>query len=68
MNVKRNIIENIQERELKWYSHVQRMDEHRLPKINSELTSYEKLKQGMPKITWEKCMMISQRQDIRSNI
>lgn len=32
MNAKKNIIEDIQEHQLRWYGHTQQMDDHRLPK------------------------------------
>ena len=43
MNVTRSLLEDIKTKQLKWYGHVQRMEEGRLPK-SYEIESTRKMK------------------------
>ena len=44
MNVTRSLLEDIKTQHLKWYRHVQRMEEGRLPKKNYEMEPTRKKK------------------------
>ena len=53
MNVTRSLLEDINTKQLKWYGHVQRMEEGRLSiKKVIKLSPPGRRKQGRPKITW----------------
>jgi hypothetical protein len=52
MNVTRSLLDDIKTEQLQWYSHVQRMEEGRLPK---EVVKWRPLgirRRGRPKLTW----------------
>ena len=44
MNVTRSLLEDIKTKQLKWYGHVQRMEEGRLPKKGYEMEPTRKKK------------------------
>ena len=44
MNVTRSLLEDIKTKQLKWYGHVQRMGEGRLPKKSYEMETTRKKK------------------------
>ena len=44
MNVTRSLLEDIKTKQLKWYGHVQRMEEGRLPKKSYEMEPTRKKK------------------------
>ena len=44
MNVTRSLLEHIKIQQLKWYGHVQRMEEGRLPKRSNEMEPTRKKK------------------------
>ena len=52
MNVTRSLLEDIKTKQLKWYGHVQRMEEGRLPKKVMEWSPPGRRKRGKPKLTW----------------
>ena len=52
MNVTRSLLEDIKTKQLKWYGHVQRMEEGRLPKIVMKCSPPGRKKRGRPKLTW----------------
>lgn len=54
MNVEKTILDHIQEKQLSWYGHVQRMSEHRIPKQIMNWNPLEHRKRGRPKMTWIK--------------
>ena len=51
MNVTRSLLEDIKTK-LKWYGHVQRMEEGRLPKKVMKWSPPGRRKRGRPKLTW----------------
>jgi len=44
MNVTRSLLDDIKTQQLKWYGHVQRMEEGRLPKRSNEMEPTRKKK------------------------
>nr|CAH7740812.1 unnamed protein product [Callosobruchus chinensis] len=52
MNVKQTIIDAIEQKQLIWYGHLQRMDEDRWPKIVWHWTPPERRKRGRPPRSW----------------
>jgi hypothetical protein len=44
----------IEAKQLKWYGHMKRMEEHGLPKKIYEWTPTERKKRGRPRNTWKK--------------
>ena len=52
MNVTRSLLEDIKTQQLKWYGHVQRMEEGRLPKEVMKWSPPGRRKRGRPKATW----------------
>ena len=52
MNVTRSLLDGIKTKQLKWYGHVQRMEEGRLSKKSYEMEPTGRKKRGRPKITW----------------
>ena len=52
MNVTRSLLEDIKTKHLKWYGHVQRMEEGRLPKKVMKWSPPGRRKRGRPKLTW----------------
>ena len=47
-----NIIDIIERKRLKWYGHVKRMSEERIPKLIMERIPQERRKRGRPRKTW----------------
>ena len=52
MNVTRSLLDDIKTQQLKWYGHVQRMDEGRLLKKVMKWSPPGRRKRGRPKATW----------------
>ena len=52
MNVTRSLLEYINTKQLKWYGHVQRMEEGILPKQAMKWNPPGRRKRGRPKLTW----------------
>ena len=52
MNVTRSLLDDIKTQQLKWYGHVQRMEEGRLLKEVMEWRPPGRRKRGRPKATW----------------
>ena len=52
MNVTRSLLDDIRTKQLKWYGHVQRMEEGRLPKEVMKWSPPGRRKRGRPKLTW----------------
>jgi len=52
MNVTRSLLDNIKTQQLKWYRHVERMEERRLPKKLMKWSRPGIRKRGRPKATW----------------
>jgi hypothetical protein len=52
MNVTRSLLDDIKAKQLKWYGHVQRMEEGRLPKKVMKWSPPGGRKRGRPKATW----------------
>ena len=52
MQVENNIIQDIQQRQLCWYGHVERMEDIRIPKQIARWTPTERRKRGRPKASW----------------
>ena len=52
MNVTRSLLDDINTKQLKWYGHVQRMEEGRLPKQAMKWNPPGRRKRGRPKLTW----------------
>jgi len=52
MNVTRSLLDDIKTKELKWYGHVQRMEEGRLQKEVMKWSPLGRRKRGRPKATW----------------
>ena len=52
MNVTRSLLDDINTKQLKWYEHVQRMEEGRLPKQAMKWNPPGRRKRGRPKLTW----------------
>jgi len=52
MNATRSLLDDIKTKQLKWYGHVQRMEEGRLPKKVVKWSPPGRRKQGRPKATW----------------
>ena len=52
MNVTRSVLDDIKTKQLKWYGHVQRMEEERLPKKVMKWSPPGRRKWGRPKATW----------------
>ena len=51
INVTRSLLEDIKTKQLKWYGHVQRMEEGRLPKKVMKWSPPVRRKRGRPKLT-----------------
>lgn len=54
MDGKRTTLQDIQEHQLKWFGHVQRMENHRLLKKKLNLQPLKSREQGKKKMTWKK--------------
>jgi len=52
MNVTRSLLDDIKAQQLKWYGHVQRMEEGRLPKKVMKWSPPGRRTRGRPKATW----------------
>ena len=52
MNVTRSLLDDIKTQQLKWYGHVQRMEEGRLPKKVMKWSPPGRRKRGRPKASW----------------
>ena len=52
MNVTRSLLDDIKTQQLKWYGHVQRMQEGRLPKEVMKWNPPGRRKRGRPKASW----------------
>jgi hypothetical protein len=52
MNITRSLLDDIKTKQLKWYGHVQRMEEGRLPKEVMKWSPSGRRKQGRHKLTW----------------
>ena len=52
MNVTRSLLEDIKTKQLKWYGHIQRMEEGRLPKKVIKWSPTGRRNRGRPKLTW----------------
>ena len=52
MNVNKNVIEVIEERSLRWFGHIKRMEAERIPKAVSEWEPDGKRRRGRPIGTW----------------
>ena len=52
MNVTRSLLDNIKTKQLKWYGHVQRIEEGRLPKQAMKWSPPGRRKRERPKATW----------------
>jgi hypothetical protein len=52
MNVTRSLLDDINTKQLKWYGHVQRMEEGRLPKQVMKCNPPGRRKRGRPTLTW----------------
>jgi hypothetical protein len=52
MNVTRSLLDHINTKQLKWYGHIQRREEGRLPKKVMEWNPPGRRKRGRPKATW----------------
>jgi len=52
MNVTRSLLDDIKTKQLKWYGHVQRMEEGKLPKKVMKWSPPGRRKRGGPKATW----------------
>ena len=52
LNVTRSLLEDLKTKQLKWYGHVQRMEEGRLPKKVMKWIPPGRRKRGRPKLTW----------------
>ena len=52
MNVTKSLLEDVKTKQLKWYGHVQRMEEGRLPKKVKKWSPPGRRKRGRPKLTW----------------
>ena len=52
MNVTRSLLDDINTKQLKWYEHVQRMEEGRLPKQAMKWNPPGRRKRGRPKLSW----------------
>jgi len=50
--VTRSLLDDIKTQQLKWYGHVQRMEEGRLPKEVTKWSPPGRRKRGKPKLTW----------------
>ena len=51
VNVARSLLENIKNKQLQWFGHVQRTEEGRLPKEVMKLRPPRRRKRGRPKLT-----------------
>ena len=51
-NVTRSPLDDIKTQQLKWYGHVQRMEEGRVPKKVMKWSPPGRRKRGRPKLTW----------------
>jgi hypothetical protein len=49
---KQDIIDIVEKKRLKWYGHVKRILEERIPKVIMEWIPLEKRKRGRPRKTW----------------
>jgi len=52
MNVARSLLNDIKTKQLKYYGHIQRMEEGILPKKVMKWSPKERRKRGRPKATW----------------
>ena len=52
MNITRSRLEDIKIKQLKWYGHIQRIEEGRLPKEVMKQSPPGRRKRGRPKLTW----------------
>lgn len=52
MNMTKNIVEEIEKKQLVWFGHTKRMDETRWPKRILEWIPYERKKRGRPRRSW----------------
>ena len=49
----RNILRFIKAQRLRWFGHISRMDENRMPKIVFKEKLHSRRKKGRPRIRWE---------------
>ena len=52
MNVTRSLLDDINTKQPKWYGHIQRMEEGRLPKQAMKWNPPGRRTRGRPKLTW----------------
>ena len=52
MKVTRSLLDDIKTKQLRWYGHVQRMEEERLPKEVMKWRPPGRRKRSRPKLTW----------------
>jgi hypothetical protein len=52
MNVTKSLLDDINTKQLKWYGHVEGMEEGRLPKQVTKWSPPGRRKRGRPKLTW----------------
>ena len=52
VKLKQDIMDTIEKKTLRWYGHVKRMPEERMPKLIMEWTPPERRKTGRPRKTW----------------
>ncbi|KAK4871484.1 hypothetical protein RN001_015608 [Aquatica leii] len=52
LEVERNIIEEVEKKQLIWYGHVQKMEDERWPKKTIKWVPPERRKRGRPKKKW----------------
>jgi len=56
IGLEETIIKGMEQNQLTWYGHVQRMAEERLPKIALKWTPKQKRARGRPKKNWKECI------------
>jgi hypothetical protein len=54
METEVTLTDTIEAKQLKWYGHMKRLEEHRLPEKIYEWTPIERKKRGRPRNTWKK--------------
>lgn len=52
MGTKHNLTEDIRVNQLRWYGHVQRMEQTRIPRKVLDWTPYGRRKRGRPRLSW----------------
>ena len=60
MNVDKNILEVIDERKLRWFGHIKRMGEDKIPKMNLEWNSEgrRRRRRGKPQEKWMESVVV----------